>query len=96
MIKIVILDKGFVSVGVYTQGPDWCSLDNAAVIRRWGTTRGLGQIAADGPTSSTVLDKSPKQTFPRHAIINTFECDDAKWEAALGVTEDEPKKKKKA
>lgn len=85
MIRIVVLDKSFVSVGVYSQGTDWCSLDNAFVIRRWGTTGGLGQIAQDGPTSSTILDKTPKQHFPVRSIIKTIECDKEKWKKVLGI-----------
>ncbi len=85
MIRIVVLDKSFVSVGVYTQGPDWCSLENAAVIRRWGTSRGLGQLAEDGPTPQTILDKTPKQTFPVHSIVKTIDCVTEKWASVLGV-----------
>lgn len=94
MIRIVILDKGFASVGVYSQGTDWCELENAAVIRRWGTTRGLGEIAENGPTSQTVLDKTPKQKFPARAVINTIECVTEKWAEVLGVAKAGKAKKK--
>ncbi len=85
MIRIVILDKGFVSVGVYSATATEGMLTNAAVIRRWGTSRGLGEIAEDGPTTSTVLDKTPTQRFPTHSVINTIECDQKKWKKVLGV-----------
>jgi len=31
-------------------------LSNASVIRRWGTTNGLGELALKGPTETTKLD----------------------------------------
>lgn len=84
-IRIVILDKGFVSVGKFTQGKDFCKLENAATVRYWGTTRGLGEIAENGPTDSTKLDRTPTQHIPVHSIVNTIECVDAKWNSHLGV-----------
>ncbi len=95
MIRIVVLDKGFVSVGVYSQSADEVVLENAAVIRRWGTERGLGQIAEDGPTKSTILDKTPTERIPWHAVVKTIECNDEKWLEALGV-DSAPKKAKKS
>lgn len=85
MIKIVVLDKGFVSVGVFTEGDTWCTLENASVIRRWGSERGLGQIAEDGPTDYTVLDKTPKQRFPVRSIVKTIDCNQENWRKALGL-----------
>jgi hypothetical protein len=84
-VRIVILDKGFVSVGVYSQGTDWASLDNAFIVRRWGTSKGLGEIAEHGPTDSTILDKTPKQNFPVRSIINTIDCNAKKWKKVLGL-----------
>lgn len=85
-VRIVVLDKGFVSVGVFAKDKDgWFSLENAQIIRRWGTTKGLGEIAENGPTSSTVLDPTPTQRFPERAIMNTIECDAKKWKKALGT-----------
>ena len=58
---IVILQRGNVMMGdFYRYGSD-CELRNASVIRRWGTTGGLGEIAKNGPVKSgenapTVLD----------------------------------------
>jgi len=79
VIKIVILDKGFVAVGKYAQGPYWCSLEDAYFIRRWGTSSGLGELASNGPAISTILDKTPKQSFPVRSVVNTIECDEEKW-----------------
>lgn len=57
-IKIVILQRGWVMVGRMERNGSDCKLHQASVIRKWGTTKGLGEIAANGPTLNTVLDKS--------------------------------------
>lgn len=85
MIKIVVMDKGFVSVGKYSRTTDQVKLENAAVIRYWGTTGGLGQLAKDGPQPNTRLDPTPTENIPWHAVIKTIDCDDKKWEKALGI-----------
>lgn len=54
---IVIGNRGNIVVGDMTQSGDMCHMENASVIRRWGTTKGLGQLALEGPTSDTILDK---------------------------------------
>ena len=53
---IVVLDKGFVYVGTLITGAKFFTIDNAQCVRRWGTTKGLGQLALEGPQSSTRLD----------------------------------------
>jgi hypothetical protein len=56
-IKIVVLQRGWIVVGRFERDGTQCKLHNASVIRIWGTTYGLGEIAEGGPTSSTKLDK---------------------------------------
>ena len=56
-IKIVILQRGWCMVGKFERDGSNCKLRDAAVIRQWGTTRGLGQIAEGGATDLTKLDK---------------------------------------
>lgn len=85
MIKIVVMDKGFVSVGKYSRTTDSVKLENAAVIRYWGTTGGLGQLALDGPQPNTKLDTTPTEHIPWHSVIKTIDCDDKKWKKALGM-----------
>ncbi len=55
-LKIVILQRGWVMVGRLERNGSDCKLHNAAVVRKWGTTKGLGEIAQNGPTKDTVLD----------------------------------------
>ena len=61
-IKIVILQRGWVMVGNLERTGSDCVLKNAAVVRVWGTKRGLGEIAQAGPTKedrkSTRLNSS--------------------------------------
>jgi hypothetical protein len=66
---IVIWRHGWVFVGkLYCQGDD-VHLTNASVIRRWGTERGLGQLAANGPTPDTKLDPCGDLSMQKSACI---------------------------
>lgn len=83
-IKIVILQRGWVMVGRYERSGDYCTLRNAAVIRIWGTTNGLPEIANNGPTSKTVLDKCDGIVeFHTLTTIATIDCREEKWTASL-------------
>jgi hypothetical protein len=83
-ITIAILDRGWVVIGRLTRKGDACELANAKVIRRWGTTRGLGEIAAAGPTSSTVLDDAMTVSFDIRTSIALMSVNQVAWEAKLG------------
>lgn len=57
-LKIVVLQRGWVLIGRFQQMADTskCRLNNAQVIRSWGTTQGLGELALKGKQSNTKLD----------------------------------------
>ena len=52
--RIVVVEEGNVFIG--TPGTDRHTLLDASVIRIWGTTAGLGQLALHGMQKDTVLD----------------------------------------
>jgi hypothetical protein len=55
-VRIIVADRGWVFVGACTDNEDGSvTIKNAKNIRRWGTTKGLGELAA-GPTKDTVAD----------------------------------------
>ena len=85
-VKIIILQRGNVVVGrlsVDKDNKDMMVLGKPSVVRRWGTTKGLGQIASGGPTSSTVLDKAPTMRFHVLTSILIIDCEVSKWESYL-------------
>ena len=53
---IVLGNRGNTVVGDLTIVGSTGYLTNASVIRRWGTTKGLGELASDGATNDTILD----------------------------------------
>jgi len=53
--RIVVLERGHVAIGEYERAGDRATIRDAAIIRRWGTTKGLGEIAG-GPTDKTIVD----------------------------------------
>lgn len=81
--QIVILQRGWVFVGNMTKKGSACKLVNAQTIRVWGTSKGLGEIAESGPTSSTKLDPCPEVTFHELTIIATIKCDEKAWQKHL-------------
>ena len=78
-LKIVVLDKGFVYVGYFTDNGDTIRIDNARCCRVWGTTRGLAQLANEGPSGSTKLDDMTTVIAPKHPLIHTLDCEESKW-----------------
>lgn len=83
-IKIVILQRGWVMVGRLEREGSECKLHDASVIRAWGTTSGLGEIAAGGPTSSTKLDRcNGVVEFDWLTVVAAIACEESKWASAL-------------
>jgi hypothetical protein len=83
-VRIVILQRGWVMVGYYKREGDSCSLTKASVIRNWGTTKGLGEIAADGPKKDTKLDPTNGLVeFHRLTEVATIRCEVSKWQSEL-------------
>lgn len=80
---IFVMERGFVLVG----RPDpeqrdglFVKLQDCAVIRRWGTTKGLGQLAKEGPQTNTILEPEPSGTeIKATAIYRRIPCNDTKW-----------------
>jgi hypothetical protein len=80
-LKIVVLQRGWVLVGTFEQEGDKCKLHNASVIRILGTTKGLGQLADEGPTENTILDKCHKLVeFNELTMILSISCREEKWQ----------------
>ena len=84
---IWVMDRGFVLVGRPREqrpGDDYLALtlDDCATVRRWGTTRGLGQLAAEGPQPTSVLDPEPDGTqISRHYLLRRIPCTSRAWDS---------------
>lgn len=77
--QIVILDRGFVYVGAVKTDDNWCLIEGAQNVRRWGTKKGLGELAAEGPKANTVLDPAGTVRAPLKAVIGMIQCETATW-----------------
>ena len=82
-IRIVILQRGWVMVGRYSQDGTRCRLDNASVVRIWGTSRGLGELATSGPLPNTKLDPCPPVEFHELTVIATINCVEEVWSSKI-------------
>lgn len=82
---IVELQRGNVVIGVVAETGHEVTLRPSAVIRRWGTTRGLGQLAAYGPTPDTVLDPCDEVRYHVLTDILTIPCRSNQWSGKIGV-----------
>ena len=78
-MKICVLDKGWVLVGQLEKDGDEYLLINGYVIRRWGTTEGLGELAMKGPLPNTKLEKLPLVKFCKNQVIMILSCNEEKW-----------------
>jgi hypothetical protein len=71
--RIVVLDRGFVYVGNVADEGECLRISNCRNIRRWGTTRGLGELV-DGPLPDTCLDQVGEVLAPKRAVIHQILC----------------------
>lgn len=79
MKQIVIAQRGWVFVGDVERTENEVVIKNAKNIRRWGTSRGLGELAQNGPQPNTVLDDYG--TARMQAVVATLDCEESKWNA---------------
>lgn len=77
--RIAVLQRGWVVIGDYVKTKAEHQLHNPAVIRAWGTTKGLGEIAEGGPTSSTKLDPCPTVRFELGTAVLFIDVNEEKW-----------------
>lgn len=79
--RIVILQRGWVMIGDFEREGSQCRLFNALVIRKWGTTKGLGELAQKGPLPETILDACfGTVEFDYLTVIATISVDESKWQ----------------
>lgn len=82
-LRIVVLDQGFVFVGLVSwrqvSSGRVIRVEKAACVRRWGTSKGLGELAASGPLENTVLDPSPPIEAHELTVVLTMECVAEAW-----------------
>lgn len=80
-IRIVIMQRGWSMVGRYELDPETqiITLTDASVIRRWGTTRGLGEIAEGGPTPQTELDPAGRVECHLLTTVAILDCAEEAW-----------------
>ena len=81
-IKIVVLQRSWVMVGYWQRTESDCRLENACVIRRWGTSHGLGELV-NGPLPNTVLDPTGTVYFDYLTVVCAIDCKKEKWEKEL-------------
>lgn len=83
-IKIVTLQRGWVMVGIFERDGTDCKLHNANVIRRWGTSKGLGELAQKGPLVDTILDPcNGLVEFDYLTVVATISVYEDAWKSAL-------------
>jgi hypothetical protein len=78
-LQIAVLDRGFVYVGRCAVADGFLTITDARCIRRWGTTNGLGQLAASGPTAKTILDTAATIHAPLTAVVHLIDCAEGAW-----------------
>lgn len=82
--KIVILQRGWVMIGKLERNGSECKLHHASVIRNWGTTKGLGELATEGKKKDTKLDKCGGLVeFDYLTVVATISVNESLWKNEL-------------
>ncbi|MCA3269205.1 MAG: hypothetical protein INF44_02525 [Thalassospira sp.] len=79
--RIVVLQRGWIVVGEYAEDEKTITVKNGSVIRRWGTTKGLGELAIKGALPNTILDQCTEIKAGIDAVVMTLKTDVGLWNA---------------
>ena len=77
--QIIVCHRGFVFAGLVTDTEGEVIIRQAVNIRRWGTTKGLGELADGGPTSDTKLDPSGTVRVHPMSVVFRIDCKGEPW-----------------
>lgn len=82
--KIVVLQRGWVMIGKFERNGNDCKIHHAYVIRNWGTSKGLGELALEGKKKDTKLDKCGGVVeFDYLTVVATIAVNEALWKDEL-------------
>lgn len=81
-LKIAVLDRGFVYIGLCHTEDGTLVITDAQCIRRWGTTGGLGELAMKGPQPNTKLEATGVVRAPLPSVIHLIDCISTVWAAS--------------
>lgn len=77
--QIVVLDRGWVVVGDVAVDGSNLKISNAGVVRKWGTSQGLGELAEKGPLANTVIEKCPLIITHELTAVMRINCIPEAW-----------------
>jgi hypothetical protein len=77
--QIVVLQRGWIVIGDVEKSETEVKINNCSVIRVWGTSKGLGEIASNGPTSNTKLDSCPPIIVHPLSVVLYMNVNEGKW-----------------
>jgi len=77
--QIVVLQRGWIVIGNVSKTDIEVTIKNCSVIRVWGTSSGLGEIAENGPTNKTKLDKCPDIIVHPLSVVLYMNVNTEKW-----------------
>lgn len=77
---LIVADRGHVwySPAVTTDG-EFATAKDARIVRRWGTSEGVNELANKGPLSETRLDAPATVKVAARAIIAIIPTEASKW-----------------
>jgi len=76
---ICVLDKGFVYIGSLSIDDKFAIIECAQCIREWGTKKGLGQLAIEGPQSGTILDETGTIVLLKEELKHAMLTEESLW-----------------
>lgn len=77
--QIVVLQRGWVVIGDVGKDADEVTIKNCSIIRIWGTSKGLGEIAENGATDKTKLDVCPDIIVHPLSVVLYMNVNMDKW-----------------